>query len=100
MTIDDGLRAGATSIPQPAASKPGTPPSAKGAISGADGSRAAEVTPSARALPAFTSGSAGAGSAKQQRYMAADYVGERGCSAFIGHVRHFDPGRGLEHFGI
>jgi hypothetical protein len=55
-TIAAGVRAGATTIPQPDASKPGTPLFASGGISGAAGSSAAEVTPSARTLPALMYG--------------------------------------------
>src|SRR6266568_628041 len=58
-----GVCAGATTIPQPAASKPGTSASASDGISSAAGRRAAEVTPRARTLPALINGSAGAGSA-------------------------------------
>jgi len=52
-TIAAGVRAGATTIPQPDASKSGTPLFASGGISGAAGSSAAEVTPSARDFAGF-----------------------------------------------
>jgi hypothetical protein len=51
--------AGTENTPQPAASNPGTPASAIGGISGADGSRTAVDTPSARTLPSLICGSEG-----------------------------------------
>jgi hypothetical protein len=82
VTIDAGVRAGATTIPQPAASKSGTPRSASGGMSGAAGKRAAEVTPRA--------GKGRRGVGKQQSNMSANHVGERRRTAFIGrHTRQY-----------
>jgi hypothetical protein len=58
-TISFGVLAGAANISQPAASKPGTPASAIGVISGAAAARAIEDTPSGRILPSLISGSDG-----------------------------------------
>src|SRR6266852_4325361 len=62
VTIGFRVPAGAVIMPQPATSNPGTPDSAIVTISGADGERAAVVTPSARTLPSRISGSDGTGS--------------------------------------
>ena len=56
------MPAGAATITQPDASKPGTPASASGGISGAAAQRVVVLTPSATTLPSRTSGTAGAGS--------------------------------------
>src|SRR5262249_18548084 len=83
LTIAAGVRAGATTIPHPAASKPGTPSSASGGISGVAGKRAAEVTPSNGTLPALICGRAGRGISKQQSDVAANHVRARRHAAFI-----------------
>src|SRR5215475_6551339 len=62
MTMSFGVAAGATNMPQPAASKPGTPASAIVGISGAVGQRVSDETPSARTFPAWIWGSEGSGS--------------------------------------
>jgi len=38
------------------------------------------------------------GVGKQQGNMAANHIGERWRTAFIGYMRHLDAGHGLEHF--
>src|SRR6516162_5347443 len=62
MTISVGVATGATNMPQPAASKPGTPASAIVGMSGAVGQRLGDETPSARTFPAWIWGSEGSGS--------------------------------------
>jgi hypothetical protein len=57
-----GVFAGATIIDQATASKPGTPASAIGGISGAAGQRVSEDTPSATNLLSLIGGSEGTGS--------------------------------------
>src|SRR5215467_8956579 len=59
LTTSFGVPAGTENTPQPAASKPATPASAIGGMSGADGSRVAVDTPSARTLPSLICGSDG-----------------------------------------
>jgi hypothetical protein len=55
-TISFGIPPGAATDCQAAQSKPGTPTSASGGMSGAAAARCAVVTPSARTLPAWISG--------------------------------------------
>jgi hypothetical protein len=55
-TIGSGVEAGATIICQDEESKPGMPTSASGGISGAEPTRCAVETPSARSWPAAISG--------------------------------------------
>src|SRR5262249_15020559 len=62
LTTSFGVPAGTENTPQPAASNPGTPASAIGGMSGADGERVFVDTPSTRTLPSRMSGSAGTGS--------------------------------------
>jgi hypothetical protein len=83
-------------MPQPAASNPGTPLSAIGGISGADGRRCAE-----RAHLAFPDlRQRGNRIGKQKRHVPGNHIGQRRRAAFVGNVRHFDAGHAFEQLGI
>src|SRR5947199_2047320 len=93
-----GVADGAQIIVHPTASKPGTPDSAIVGTSGNAGTRAVELTPSARTLPALMWPTTLPASANMSN-VTRHHVVERGRRAAIADAVHLGGGHALEQFG-
>src|SRR5215813_11879102 len=96
--ISVGMPPGAATDCQAAQSKPGTPTSASGGMSGAAAARRAVVTPERAHLARLDQRISRREIAEHQLNMAGDDVIERGQGSLVRHMGHRDAERGFEQF--